>query len=141
MLDTKRIIVLLFVSLFVLSFAGAALAQDKVGYVDPQKILASHPKYDAVQKQLDQFTKKKAEAAKKAVDKENDPKKKAAIYEAARTESGAEEVRLMNPIMTEINNAITKAAKDKGVTIVFNKALVFFGGTDLTADVVKLIKK
>ena len=141
MLDMKKMILLLFVSLFVLSFAGMALAQDKVGYVDPQKILASHPKYEAVQKQLDQFAKKKADATKKAVDKENDPKKKSDLYEVARRESGQEELRLMNPIMNEINDAITKVAKSKGITVVLNKTLVFFGGIDLTDDVLKIIKK
>lgn len=141
MLDMKKIILSLFVSLFVFSFAGIALAQDKVGYVDPQKILASHPKYEAVQKQLDQFVKKKADATNIAVDKENDSKKKSDLYEVARRESGAEELRLMNPIMNEINDAITKVAKSKGITVVLNKTLVFFGGIDLTEDVLKIIKK
>lgn len=141
MLDMKKMLLLTLVSLFVFSFGSAAMAQDKVGYVDPQKILVSHPKYESTQKQLDQFAKKKADATKIAVDKEKDPKKKSEIYEKARRESGQEEMRLMNPIMTEINNAITKAAKGKGITVVLNKALVFFGGVDLTDDVLKLIKK
>ena len=84
MLDMKKMLLLALVSLFVFSFGSAAMAQDKVGYVDPQKILVSHPKYEATQKQLDQFAKKKADATKIAVDKEKDPKKKSEIYEKVR---------------------------------------------------------
>ena len=35
---------------------------------------------------------------------------------------------------------IAKVAKKKGVTIVVNKALVYYGGTDLTQDVINALK-
>ena len=52
-----------------------------------------------------------------------------------------EEAKLMNPVLKEVNDTIAKVAKQKGVTIVVNKALVYYGGIDLTQDVVNALKK
>ena len=38
-------------------------------------------------------------------------------------------------------DTITSVAKAKGVTIVLNKALVFYGGIDLTQDVITALKR
>ena len=50
------------------------------------------------------------------------------------------ESKIMTPILKEVNETIAKVAKKKGVTIVVNKALVYYGGTDLTQDVINALK-
>lgn len=137
----KKIGYIVLVAMVAMTFSGIAWASDKVGYVDPIRVLASHPKYEASQKTLEKAAQTKAEATKKAVDKEKDSKKKMAIYEAAKRESMLNEQKVMNPIMKDINAAIASVAKKKSVTIVLNKSLVFLGGIDLTDDVVKILKK
>ncbi len=52
-----------------------------------------------------------------------------------------EEAKLMNPILKEINETIAKVAKAKGITIVLNKGLVYYGGIDITNDVVTALKR
>lgn len=123
------------------SAMGALAAEDKIGFVDTQKVLSSHSKYESSQKHLEEFVKKKSDAAKAAAAKETDNQKKAAIIEKAREESGAEEMRVMNPITDEITKTIEKVAKSKGVTVVLNKVLIYFGGIDLTEDVIKALKE
>lgn len=108
--------------------------------MDIQRVLMAHPKYEATQKQLDTFIRNKSDAAKAAIDKESDPKKKQEILDKARSESGIEEVRVMNPLTEEINKVVAGVAKGKGVTIVLNKLLIYYGGVDLTDDVVKALK-
>lgn len=120
--------------------ACASAASDKVGFIDAQRILLSHPKYEQSQKQLDAFVQKKTEEARAAAEKETDPQKRIAIIEDARRASGEEEARVMNPITGEINTVIEKVAKKNGVTIVVNKMLIYFGGVDLTEDVIKEVK-
>ena len=41
----------------------------------------------------------------------------------------------------EVNDTISKVAKAKGVTIVLNKVLVYYGGVDLTQDVITALKR
>ena len=120
--------------------AVAMAASDRVGYIDAQRILMSHPKYATSQKHLDDFVQKKTEEAKTAAEQEPDASKRMMIIDTARRESGNEEMRIMNPITVEINTVIEKVAKAKGVTVVLNKVLIYFGGVDLTEDVIKEVK-
>ena len=116
-------------------------AEDKVGYVDDMGVLQQFSKFQQAQKQLDELGKKKSNAAKAAFDKESDEKKKSDIVQTLQLEMREEEAKLMNPVLKEVNDTIAKVAKQKGITIVINKALVYYGGIDLTQDVANALKK
>ncbi len=116
-------------------------ADDKVGYVDDMGVLQQFSKVQQAQKQLDELGKKKSNAAKAAFDKESDEKKKSTIVQNLQLEMREEEAKLMNPVLKEVNDTIAKVAKQKGVTIVVNKVLVYYGGIDLTQDVINALKK
>lgn len=118
----------------------AFAAEDRLGFVDAQQVLFAHPKYAAAQKHMEDFVTKKTEETKKAVSQETDASKRMVLIDTARRESGQEEMRVMNPINEDINKAIAKVAQAKKVTVVLNKTLIYFGGTDLTEDVVKELK-
>ena len=47
----------------------------------------------------------------------------------------------MSPVLKEVNDTISKVAKAQGVTIVLNKVLVYYGGVDLTRDVITALKR
>ena len=116
-------------------------AEDKVGYVDDMGVLQQFSKFQQAQIQLDELGKKKSNAAKAAFDKESDEKKKSDIVQNLQLEMREEEAKLMNPVLKEVNDTIAKVAKQKGITIVINKALVYYGGIDLTQDVANALKK
>lgn len=123
-------------------FAGGASAADRIGFIDQAKVLVSHPKYEETQKHLDKFAEERLEEAKKqsaevSGDEREAAEKRRFILEFARNQCGEEEARVMKPIEDQINAAIRAAAKDKGVTVVIIKELVYLGGTDLTDAVVK----
>ena len=132
------VLAVLFLSLYI---AGAAFAQDVIGCVDPQKIMFQHPKFAQIQKQVSDVTNKKQAEAKTAIDKETDDKKKAKIFQDKRTEAANEERKLMEPLFKDINLAIRTVANAKKITVVVDKGAVFFGGTDITADVITELKK
>jgi len=121
--------------------AVASAAEEKVGFVDDMAILQQFPKFKQAQQQLEAISKKKSDAAKAAFDKETDDKKKAQIVQNLQLEMREEESKIMNPILKEVNDTIAKVAKSKGITIVFNKALVYYGGVDLTPDVITALKR
>lgn len=121
--------------------SACAAADEKVGYVDEMSVLQQFDKFKKAQKQIEDIGKKKSDAAKAAFDKETDDKKKAEIVQGLQLEMREEEAKLMTPILKEISDMIAKVAKAKCVTIVLNKGLVFYGGVDLTNDVITALKR
>ena len=139
----KKLSVLLLVAVLAIFSANsvASAADEKVGFVDEMAVLQQFPKFKQAQQQIEAIGKKKSDTAKAAFDKETDEKKKANIVQSLQLEMREEEAKLMNPILKEINDTIAKVAKTKGVTIVLNKGLVYYGGIDLTNDVVTALKR
>ena len=116
-------------------------AEDRVGFIDAQRALVAHPKYEQSQKQLNDFVEKTTNEAKKLAETKQNEQERLAVIENARWACGDEEMRVMNPITADINGIIEKVAKTKGVTVVLNKMLIYFGGVDITEDVVKGLKE
>jgi outer membrane protein len=128
-------------ALVLTALSGIALAQEKIGVIDPQKVLFQHPKFEQAQKQIKTVVEKKQAEAKDAIDKTSDNNEKQRIFEAKRQEAAREEQKIMEPIFKDIDLAIRTVAKAKGVTIVLDKTQVFFGGADVTEDVIQELKK
>lgn len=127
--------------LFALVFSSVAVAAEKIGVIEPQKILFQHPKFEQVTKRVQAVLDSKQNEAKSAIEKASDNKKKAEIYATKKQEAAVEEQKLMAPLFKEINLAIRTVAKAKGITVVLDKAQVFYGGVDLTEDVIQQLKK
>ncbi|WP_290684286.1 OmpH family outer membrane protein [Aminivibrio sp.] len=127
--------------LFVVFTSVVEAAEEKIGVIDSQKIVFQHPKFEAVTKQLQQISKTKENEMKLAVDKETDQNKKAQIFNTKRNELAQEEQRLMQPIFKEAELAVRTVAKIKNVTVVIEKSAVYFGGIDITDDVIQELKK
>lgn len=139
----KKLVILLLVAILAIfsAYSVAFAADEKVGFVDEMAVLQQFPKFKQAQQQIEAIGKKKSDTAKAAFDKETDEKKKANIVQTLQLEMREEESKLMNPILKEINETIGKVAKTKGITIVLNKGLVYYGGIDITNDVVTALKR
>ena len=125
----------------VLAFGSLASAEEKIGVIDSQKIVFQHPKFEGITKQMQQISKTMETEMKTAVDSEKDQDKKAEIYQAKRRELAQEEQRLMQPLFQEAQMAVRTVAKLKSITVVIEKGAVYFGGIDITDDVIQELKK
>ena len=123
-----------------LALGSAAMAADTIGVIDSQKIVTEHPKFEDVSKQLQQIGSQKESEARAAADKETDTARKAQVVQAKRMELAREEQRLMEPIFQNCQDAVRVVAKKKNVTLVLEKAAVYFGGVDITQDVIQQLK-
>ena len=125
------------------AFAAAAKAPvgDVIGVIDSQLIVSKHPSFEATAKQLQQVMRDKENEARAAVDKEPDPAKKSQIMQTKRMEAAREEQRLMEPIYKDCQEAVRVIAKQRSVTIVLEKASVYFGGEDITDYVVQQLMR
>jgi outer membrane protein len=120
---------------------ASAAEEEKVGGIDPQSVLFQHPKYDQTLNQIKNIADQKQNEAKVQIDKESDNNKKAEIFQAMRKEIAEEEQKLMQPLFREIDLAIRNVATAKKITVVVDKTALFYGGVDITDDVVQELKK
>lgn len=113
---------------------SSAFAAD--GIVNPEEVLASYPKFIQAQKQLAKLAQEK-EAEVRA---EKDENKRRELGQKAAQELSAEEQKLMVPVLKDIRDAIAKVAKAKKLTMVHNMGTVYYGGVDITKDVIAALK-
>ncbi len=139
--EGRGVACLLVAVLLLLGSAGAVLADDKVAVIDPQKVMLQHPKFEETQRQIKALVQKKQDEAKAAIDKETDNDKKAQIFEAARKDMALLEQKMMQPLFKDIDTAIRTVAKSKGYTVVMDSGAFFYGGEDITDQVVAELKK
>ena len=139
MTSTKMYWGVLFVALFVF-MAGSAFADEKLASISPQRVLFQHPKFEQVQKQIKAVMDKKQNEAKAAIDKEPDNNKKAQIFQNKKQEVAVEERKLMEPLFKDIDLAVRAVAAAKKITVVVDKSALFFGGVDITEDVILELK-
>jgi outer membrane protein len=124
------------------AFAAAAAApEEKVGAIEPQKVLFQHPKYEQTLQQIKNIADQKQNEAKTAIDKEPDNNKKAEIFQNMRRSIAEEEQKLMQPLFNDIDIAIRTVAIAKKITVVVDKTALFYGAVDISDDVVQELKK
>ena len=145
MFNKAYLIIALLTGLFILvpglAYAAASNTGDKIGVIDSQMVITKHPKFENAMKELQGISRKKEEEARVAADKEPDDSRKAQLIREKRMELAKEEQRIMEPIIQEAQLAVRAVAKNKGLTIILEKASVYVGGIDITEDVVQQIKK
>ncbi len=129
-------------AVFAMLAAGqAAFADVKVGCVDGDKVLREYPKFVAAQRQLAQVGQSKETVARAAFDKEKNESKKNQIVQNMQKEMAQEEEKLMKPVLKTVNDTVQRVARQKGITVVVNKSIVYYGGTDITNDVIAALKR
>lgn len=121
--------------------AGTAFAAEVIGCIEPQKIMFQHPKFEQVQKQVKDVLDKKQRELKAAIDQEPNEQKKSEIFNKMRQEAANEERKLMEPLFRDINLAIRTVANTKNITVVLDKSAIFYGGINITDDVIRELKK
>ncbi|HOO65054.1 MAG TPA: OmpH family outer membrane protein [Synergistaceae bacterium] len=119
----------------------AFAAESKIGVINPQAILANHPKFKDTQGMIQKAVEQKQNEAKIAIEAETDNNKKAEIFQKKREEAALEEKKLMDPLFKEIDLAIRTVAKAKKLDIVLDNTGVFYGGIDITNDVIQHLQK
>ena len=118
-----------------------AAAEERIGGIDPQSVLFQHPSYERILKQIRDIADRKQNEAKIAIDREPDDNKKAELFRRMRMEIAEEEQKLMQPLFREIDMAVRTVATAKRITVVVDKTALFYGGMDITEDVVQELRR
>ena len=132
--------VILLCVFFVPGAAFAASAGDTIGVVDSQKVVTEHPGFESAMRELQAISRIKEDEARIAADRETEEARKAHVIREKRMELAREEQRIMEPIIQEAQLAVRTVAKNKGLTVILEKASVYVGGIDITEDVIRQVK-
>ncbi len=145
----KRIIASAVILLFCTS-VFAAPTTPKIAVVDIQKVVAASSQVKTLRSSQEAKNKELAKFIKNAqadVNKQTDANKKkslAAQYEkqlVAKREANAKEYAAkLKAADANITAAIGKKATEMGYTMVLPKSAVVYGGDDITAEILKVIK-
>ena len=118
------------------SSASAASNNANIGIVDYQKVVTSHPEY---QKYVDQMQIEEANAKKdfdtqsaKMTDKE-----KQAYFDQLKQRLQTKQQAMLKDLLDKVSGVVKTVAEKKNLSAVLDKATVYYGGTDITDDVVK----
>ena len=144
--DTRKI--LIGVGAVVIAVVAALLAMRQapalgqsfsIGYVEMPRALESHPRKASSERALQEFFQAKqrefAERSKNMTAfqrQELDRQLQQQILEKRN--------ELLGGLDKEIRTAVEEAAKQAGLTIVLDRSAVLYGGTDLTENVIKIVK-
>ena len=116
--------------------AVPALGQSlSIGYVDMQKALEGHPRRSASERALQEFFQAKQREFQQrsrglnAVQRQELDRQMQQQFVQKREE-------LLGGLDKDIRAAVEQVAKDRGITVVLDRTVVLYGGTDLTDAVV-----
>ena len=119
---------------------ASAASSVNVGVVDRDAILSQHPDGKNFQTQMnaaiEEVQKDFEEKSKGMTDQE-----KADYYRQCQQRLAQKQSELMEPILKSVDDTIKKVADSKGLSVVIEKAVVVYGGTDITQDVISRLTK
>lgn len=123
---------------------GVAPAQAKAagepGYVNLQAVFAAHPEVTAAGQNI-QAEQQKAQQEYNLQATNLEDKDKAALERELNQRLAKIQMEIMQPIRDSVVKAIAKVAKAKGIGYVVKSEEMLYGGTDLTKDVIEIIKQ
>jgi outer membrane protein len=134
--------------LIVLATAGAvawrqaptAFAQSfSIGYVEMQRALDSHPRKASSERALQEFFQAKQREFQER-SKNMSAFQRQELDRQLQQQILEKRNELLGGLDKEIRAAVERVAKEQGVTIVLDRAVVLYGGVDLTDSVIKVVK-
>jgi outer membrane protein len=113
-------------------------APSEIGYVDQQQLDAL-PKAKSAQDAFMQYRQQLQTQLNQQLAGKTDAQKPA-IIQSFNSQLSDEQKKVIQPLVDATTKAITNVAKSKGLLLVIDQTAKVYGGTDVTADVVKALQ-
>lgn len=111
-----------------------------VGYVEMQRALDNHPRKASSERALQEFFQAKQREFQER-SKGMTAFQRQELDRVLQQQIFEKRNELLGGLDKELRQAVETIAKQAGVTVVLDRAVVLYGGTDLTDAVIQLIKK
>ena len=119
---------------------ASAAASSNVGVVDANALMSQHPKLEEAQKTLQEEEENARKDFEEKTANMSDQEKKD-YYNQTMRRLQQKQIEVFEPIKQSIEEQIKAVATAKGLNVVITKDAVLYGGTDITQDVIKKLKK
>ncbi|HLA24544.1 MAG TPA: OmpH family outer membrane protein [bacterium] len=106
-----------------------------IGYVDMQKALEGHPRRSASERALQEFFQAKQREFQQR-SRGLDAVQRQELDRQMQQQFVQKREDLLGGLDKDIRGAVEQVAKDRGITVVLDRTVVLYGGTDLTDAVV-----
>jgi outer membrane protein len=110
-----------------------------VGYVD-QSAIDNVPKIKTAEQDFATFRQSEDRSAQDKMKAAKTQSDRDAVLKDYRKALDDEGTKVVKPVLDETRGAIADAAKKKGLSLVLDRSMIIFGGTDITSDVTGSIK-
>jgi outer membrane protein len=145
-IDARKIVIVLGAIVIAAVAAALALRQTpafgqsfSIGYVEMQRALDSHPRKASSERALQEFFQaKQREFQEKS--KSMTAFQRQELDRQLQQQILEKRNELLGGLDKEIRAAVEQAARQAGATIVLDRSVVLYGGTDLTENVIKIVK-
>ena len=114
-------------------------APSEIGYVDRSQIDAL-PKMKTASDQFVQFQNQLRQQLSSQLNAKTPPDQRQKILAQYQSQMNDERTKVLQPLVDQTDKAISSVAKSKGLLLVVNAENRVYGGTDVTADVVKALQ-
>lgn len=111
----------------------------RIGYVDRTQI-DSLPKMKAASQQFVQFQTQLRSQLASQINAKTPPDQRQKIVTSYQQQLSDERKKVLQPLIDQTDSAISSVAKRRGMLLVVNAENRVYGGTDVTADVVKALQ-
>lgn len=144
--DARKLIVV--VGIAVVVIVGAAMVLQRapvfgqsfaIGYVEMQRALDGHPRRASSERALQEFYQAKQREFQER-SKNMTAFQRQEIDRQLQGQILEKRNELLGGLDKELRAAVETVAKQAGVTVVLDRSVVLYGGTDLTDEVIKVIK-
>jgi outer membrane protein len=144
--DARKLLIV--VGAIVIAVVGAVLVMRQtpalgqsfsIGYVEMPRALESHPRKASSERALQEFFQaKQREFAERS--KTMTAFQRQELDRQLQQQIVEKRNELLGGLDKEIRAAVEEAAKQAGLAIVLDRSAVLYGGTDLTENVIKIVK-
>lgn len=125
----------------VVGSAQSAKSAVPVGAIDMPKALFSHPKSKGAKEALQKFFEERQKDVDSKFGTKNltDEEKKQAqtLMSKYEQEIAQKDKELTEQLLADIQVSMKKIAAQKNLTVILDKTVVLYGGTDVTEDIIK----
>ncbi len=119
---------------------ASAASSSNVGVIDYGGAMRAHPDAKTIPEKLEAaFNEIQKDFEEKTAGKSD--QEKAEYFQQCQMRMAQKEQELMEPITQAVDAAIKKVADKKGLSVVIDKTVVYYGGQDITQDVITELGK
>ena len=120
--------------------SGSISGEQKIGYVDMDRLFQHHPERGTAEDQLRKEAQKMQQELEEQAEGLEDQERQQ-LLQHYQGELQQLEEELIQGVMEDINEEIRQAAERNGVEVVFDKSVVVAGGHNLTEEVLEIIEE